>query len=162
MAENYKNKTSKSNIATLSQIKKIHYLKSILGLDDELYREMLMSFGVQSSKNLTYTEAVIFLEILEDKAVALNKWQKHPKKYEGLNRDKDMATSAQLRMIEAMWREVCYFDDDKFAKKSLRKFLKSKFKIDDIMFLTKSKATKVIQGIKGIKKNLKKVRPHFE
>ena len=54
-----------------------------------------------------------------------------------------------------MWREICYFVNDEFAKKSLRKFLKSKFKADDIMFLTKSKAIKVIQGINGIKKNLK-------
>ena len=59
-------------------------------------------------------------------------------------------------MIESMWREICYFDNDKFAKKSLRKFLKSKFKTDDIMFLTKCKAVKVIQAIKNIQKNLKK------
>lgn len=41
---------------------------------------MLMSFGVQTSENLTYTEAAIFIEILEDKAVALNRWKKQSKK----------------------------------------------------------------------------------
>ena len=139
----------------ISQIRKIHTLKTILRIDDELYREMLMSFGVQTSKNLTYTEASVLIEILEEKAIAAGKWKRLPKKYNDLQRDNKMATQAQLRMIEGMWREICYFDNDDFAKKSLRKFLKSKFRVDDIMFLTKSKAIKVIQGINGIKKNLK-------
>jgi len=142
-------------MASSSQIRKIHTLKSLLGLEDDLYREMLASFGVQTSKNLTFTEAVIFIEILEDRAIELNLWKKLPKKYDELNRDK-MATPAQLRMIEGLWREISYYDTDAFARKSLRKFLKSKFRVDDLMFLTKSKASKVIQAIQGIKKNLKK------
>lgn len=142
-------------MATTSQIRKIHALKNVIGLDDDLYREMLMSFDVQSSKNLTYTEAIIFTEILEEKAVALNRWEKQPKKYENLQRAEKMASDAQLRMIEGMWREVCYYDNDQYAKKSLRKFLKSKFKVDDVMFLTKAKASKVIQALQAIKKNLK-------
>ncbi len=143
-------------MATTSQIRKIHTLKNVLGLDDDLYLEMLMSFDVQTSKNLTYTEAIILIDILEDKAVELDKWQKKPKKYEDLYRTDKMATQAQLRMIEGLWREICYFDNDKFATTSLRKFLRTKFKIDDVMFLTKNKASKVIQAISGMKKNLQK------
>ena len=56
-------------MASSSQIRKIHTLKNVLCLDDDLYREMLMSFDVQSSKDLTYTEAIIFTEILEDKVI---------------------------------------------------------------------------------------------
>lgn len=67
-----------------------------------------------------------------------------------------MATPSQLRMIEGLWREICYVDNDKFAKKTLRKFLKSKFKTDDVMFLTKKKAVKVIQGLLSMKKRIKK------
>ena len=143
-------------MASASQIKKIHTLKNILGLDNELYREILFAFKVESSKNLTYMQATDLIEVLEQKAVAKNIWQKKPLKYSTLKRNINMATPAQLRMIESLWKEVCYIDNEKFAKKSLRKFLKSKFKIDDIMFLTKTNATKVIQGIKNIKKNLKK------
>lgn len=139
-------------MASLFQIKKIHILKNLLHIDDDLYIDMLMSFGVQSSKDLTFSEAGIFLEILEDKAVSLNLWAKQPKKYESLKRSENMATDAQLRMIESLWREIAYLKNDKFSKKSLRKFLQNKFKTDDIMFLTKTKATKVIQGILAIKK----------
>ena len=130
-------------MATTFQIRKIHALKNVIGMDDDLYREMLMSFDVTSSKDLTYTEAAIFVDILEDKAVAINKWIKQPKKYADLNRTENMASDAQLRMIEGLWRDVCYFNDDKFAKK------------DDIMFLTRAKACKVIQAITAIKKKLK-------
>ena len=108
-----------------------------------------------SSTLLIYTEAIIFIDILEDKAVERNLWIKQQKKYKDLNRDNKMATDSQLRMIEGLWREICYFDNDNFAKISLRKFLKSKYKVDDVMFLTKSKASKVIQSILAIKKNIK-------
>ena len=140
-------------MATNSQIKKIHTLKNILSLDDDLYYEMLHSFDVSSSKNLTYTEAIIFINILERKAISLNLWKMKPKKYSELHRDVDMATPAQLRMIEGLWRELSYFDNNRFANKSLRKFLKRVHKIDDVMFLTKIKAKKVIQSILAMKKN---------
>lgn len=142
-------------MSTYAQIRKIHTLKNVLQLDDDLYVDMLMSFGVQSSKDLTNTEAGIFLEILEEKAVLTNKWEVRNKKYEELNaRDIDMATPAQLRMIEAIWREVCYIDSPEFAKQSLRKFIQNKFKIADIKFLTKKKAVKVIRAISAMKQKL--------
>ena len=143
-------------MATPSQIKRIHILKSLLGLDDDLYREMLMSFGVCSSKDLTFTEASVMLDILETRAEERNLWKRMPKPYEDLNRDSKMATPPQLRMIKGLWREICYFDNNEFANKSLRKFLKTKFKVDDINFLTKTKAIKVIQAIKAIKQKLEK------
>ena len=71
-------------MSTFAQIKKIHTLKNVLQLDDDLYLDMLMSFGVQSSKDLTTTEAGIFLEILEEKAVLTTKWEVRNKKYEEL------------------------------------------------------------------------------
>lgn len=125
-------------------------------MNDDLYRELLCEYGVNSSKDLSYRQSLVFIGNLEEKAVECNLWIKQPKKYEELNRDKQMATDAQLRMIEGLWREICYFDNDKFAKKSLRKFLKTKHKVDDVMFLTKQKASKVIQAIQAIKKNLKR------
>ena len=83
-------------MATTSQIRKIHTLKNALGLDDDLYHEMLKSFDVQTSKNLTYTEAIIFIEILEEKAVAINRWEKRLKKYETLHRSDNMASTIYL------------------------------------------------------------------
>jgi len=136
---------------TNSQIRQIHTLKNRLGLDDELYRDMLFSFGVTSSKELTCGEAAIFIDILVHKAVARGIWELKPKakKYEDLDyRDGNHASSSQLRMIEGLWSETQYKGD---RHKSLRKFLQNKFKISDIRFLTKSKASKVIQAIQIIR-----------
>lgn len=142
---------------TNAQIKKIHALKNALKLEDDLYREMLLPFNAASSKDLTDYLAEIFIYQLESMAVKMGVWENPSLKYEDLRyREEKMASPQQLRMIEAMWRDVCYFDNDKFAKKSLRKFMRNKYKVDDLMFLTKAKATKVIQGIKGIKKQLER------
>lgn len=142
-------------MATTLQIRKIHALKNVLGLEDDLYKDMLFSFGVCTSKDLTNTEANVFASILEEKAVKQNLWVKKPQKYEDLYRE-DMATPAQLRLIEGLWQEISYSDDEKIKRTSLRKIIKSKLKVDDIMFLTKDQANKAINLIKGIKKNLKK------
>lgn len=83
---------------------------------------MLRSFDVTTSKNLTYTEAKIILEILEDNAIKANLWIKQPLKYNDPSRASYMATGAQRRMIEGLWRELSYEDTDKFAKQSLRTF----------------------------------------
>ena len=49
-------------MSTTYQIKKIHTLKNILGLEDDLYRDMLASFGVCSSKELTQAEAQVLIK----------------------------------------------------------------------------------------------------
>ena len=104
-------------MVSISQIKKIHTLKNLLGLDDDLYREMLMSFGVCSSKDLTFTEAKVLLDILETRAVERNIWKKLPKKYDDLSQRDDMATPPQLRMIKALWTEICYCKEADFVNK---------------------------------------------
>lgn len=139
---------------TKYQIRKIHTLKNLLGIDEETYREMLRSFDVSSSKNLTYTEAKILLEILEDNAEKANLWIKKGLKYDDPTRAPFMASGAQRRMIEGLWRELSYEDTDEFAKQSLRAFLRNKFNIEDTAFLTKKKGIKAIQAIIRMKKNL--------
>ena len=54
-------------MSTLQQIRKIHTLKSLLCMSDEVYRKHLQSFEVASSKNLTEAEADILISIFEKK-----------------------------------------------------------------------------------------------
>lgn len=137
-------------MSTALQIKRIHTFKTQLGIDDELYREMLASFGVCSSKNLTETEAEILIEILNDKSkkVKPNK----PKKYDDLSqRDTKMSTPLQLRKIEAIWWDICDSAESVKQIRSLRKFIKRQCKIDDIKFLSKREASKLIAVLEKIK-----------
>ena len=130
-------------MSTSLQIKQIHTLKNILGLDDDLYREMLASFGVYSSKKLTETEANILIEILQDKTKKLKLAK--PKKYDDLSeRDSKMSTPLQLRKIEAIWWDICNTAESVQQIRSLRKFVKRQCKIDDIKFLSKREASKLI------------------
>ena len=137
-------------MSTALQIKRIHTFKTQLGIDDELYREMLASFGVCSSKNLTETEAEILIEILNDKSkkVKPNK----PKKYDDLSqRDTKMSTPLQLRKIEAIWWDICDSAESVKQIRSLRKFIQRQCKIDDIKFLSKREASKLIAVLEKIK-----------
>lgn len=138
-------------MATVLQIRQIHTLKNRLGLDDDTYRDMLWSFGVATSTDLTTAEAGILIDILVHKAVLKGVWERKPRKYDDCDcRSCDYASPSQLRMIEGLWDEGCYAGD---KKQSLRKFLQNKFKVSDIRFLTKNKASKVIQALQIIQQN---------
>lgn len=134
-------------MSTTYQIKKIHTLKNILGLEDDLYREMLASFDVCNSKNLTQAEAQIFIEILQDKVNALkNNIYKKYDEFEG--RDDKMATPAQLRKLEVVWADISSAADKSAA---LRNFLKKQFHVDSLRFLTKQRASQIIAVLEKIK-----------
>lgn len=140
-------------MATAFQIKKIHILKSKLKISDSDYREILYSYNVKSSKDMDYLNAAKLIDTLAKDAMAQNLWVELPKKYFQLERTNKMATPAQLRMIEGLWWELSYQRTDEFARKSLRRLLRKKLKIDDIMFLTKKDANKAINMIKAIKQD---------
>ena len=154
MEETWNVRTYKHIMATKSQIKRIHMLKSRLCIDESTYREMLSSYGVSSSKDLTWQQADKLLKTLEDDAVALDLWKKKPLKFEDCANREDMATPSQIRLIMGLWREDSNLDD-KTSQEKLWIFLDTHFKISDVKFLTKTKANSVIHAIRKIKENYK-------
>lgn len=135
---------------TAFQIKQIHALKNILSLEEDQYRKMLASFDVYSSKSLTETEAKIFISILNDKVKVLKNAKL--KKYDDfIGRSPIMATPLQLRKLEATWADICNSDDKKEQKESLRRYIKKQFRVDDIRFMTKNKASRVIAILEQIR-----------
>ncbi|HSA07306.1 MAG TPA: regulatory protein GemA [Candidatus Gastranaerophilales bacterium] len=139
---------------TKNQIKKLQTLKKVLSLSDDIYRDVLeMSFNVNSCTKLTSEQAGMLIDDFENSAIQLGLWNKPELKFENLSNRKSMATPKQLRMIEAMWREVSYREDDEFVKQSLRKFLSGHFYVSDLRFIDRAKASKIINAIKNIKKS---------
>ena len=103
------------------------------------------------AKKLTETEANILIEILQDKTKKLKLAK--PKKYDDLSeRDSKMSTPLQLRKIEAIWWDICNIAESVQQIRSLRKFVKRQCKIDDIKFLSKREASKLIAVLEKIKK----------
>lgn len=134
-------------MSTPYQIKKIHTLKNILGLDDDTYHQMLLSFDVCSSRNLTQAEAEIFIEILVNDAKNLKR--NNYKKYDDFaGRDDNMATPSQLRKLEVVWSDISSAED---KSATLRQFIKRQFHVDDLRFLTKSRASQIIAVLEKIK-----------
>lgn len=134
-------------MSTQLQIRRIHTLKTFLCMSDEVYRKMLQSFQVCSSKNLTEAEANILISTLQERA---DKLKYKLKKYDELkDRDEKMATPLQLRKLEATWNEIQRLKTNG-RKTSLKSYLKNHFKVDNLKFLSKTRAGKIISVLERI------------
>lgn len=140
---------------TPKQIKKIHTLKTKLKMTDEEYRLRLSDYWVSTSKDLTYEEAEDFIQKLEKEAIEKILWTPHVLvhyRYEDMETVHGMATPRQLRMIEAMWKDVSYLRDETKRLRALRKFVKKITGTDNLRELTFVQARKVINAIMHIKR----------
>lgn len=130
------------------QLKKIHTLRRQIGMDEEQYRDMLKdNFSVESSKDLTLLQARDLLDRLDR---ILNGGQlKAPfKKWENYDGRAGMATAAQLRMVEAMWKDVSRQKTAPEREAALKEFLSSRFQIADITWMEKKHVQKVVKTLK--------------
>lgn len=134
-------------------VKRIHALKKVLDLSDEEYKLTLFhNFRVDSSKLLSNAQKIELIEYFEEEAVKLGRWEK----YEGKNRHEvlagrpGMATPAQLRLIEALWKDTSSLKDNKQRMKGLRSFLYGHFKVSDLRFLDAVKVKKVIGALNAM------------
>lgn len=156
-------------------IKAIHVYKNKLGIDDDTYRDMLQTgYGVSSSKDLTVEEATDLVtkllgrinEIkypnLRTKNKRESRYGTGKQKYENLNnstkidtgskivtvhtRGPVLASSKQLRYIEALWKTRSREKSDE----SLMKFCERITGKSDLVFISMADASALIAAIKKI------------
>lgn len=140
-------------MANKNQIKIIHSLKNKLKMTDENYRDNLYSyFEVESSKDLTAAQATFYIKKLEEDAVKAGVWKKSVWNYTHLDGREGMASSAQLRKIQAMWAEVSDCKSKKERQKGLRKFLLRIVKVEDLRFLKVRMVKKIVNALSAMKK----------
>ncbi len=106
------------------QIARIHALKAEAGLSDGDYRALLGGWDVASSKDLRFGEANEVIRALEGMVPGKGRGGK---KYDDLRGRRGMATPKQLRMLEAMWKDVSVFDDPKRRHEAWLRFLRNRF-----------------------------------
>ena len=149
--------------STAKQRQDIGYMRKLIGLPDDLYKEMLSGkYKVDSSKQLSENQAKGFLKLLRDKAVEMGvfkpkkqySFQKY--KYNNLSGRDEMASPAQLRKIEAIWFEASNQTTDKGREEALGKILKRIVKVDNIRFLAQKDVEKVIKVLLVIKNQKEK------
>jgi len=139
--------------ANRAQIIKIHALKSRLGLSEDDYRNgTLASFGVSSSKDLTTGQANELINKLSDEGQKMGVWNKKKKKYDHLwGRPTYFASPAQLRKIEAMWKNVSIFSKPKERADALDTFINRIVGVMGILSLEKAHVEKVVKAIESMK-----------
>jgi len=90
-----------------NQIAIIHIAKTQLKLTDEHYRYILSSFGVSSSKDLSFSQFLSIMDIFKKLGFKNNGKKKKEKsgmtEYEKAKNG--IATEKQIAKIKAMWRE---------------------------------------------------------
>jgi hypothetical protein len=141
---------------TKRQIKKIHTLVSKLGMSDEEYRLLLSDYWVDTSKKLSYAEAEDLIQRLEREAIKKGVWSRYSlrgkMRYEDLGERPGMATPAQLRMIEAMWKEVSHIHNIERRQRALRRFIFRIVGVSDMRFLEVLHVKKVIKALNEMKR----------
>jgi hypothetical protein len=126
---------------------KIHIAKKDLGLDDEIYRDILYrKFRVRSSKSLADSQANVLINHFKalgwvgrrgDSGIA--------RKYDDVKGDLYSASPQIKRKIEAMWHDLYRGDDE---TKHLRQWLFNHFRVSDINFLDKRTAYDAVEALK--------------
>lgn len=151
-------------MSTSHQRQQIGYMRKLLGLDDDTYREMLSQYNsAESSKDLSVYDANILLNKLCDMAKNAGTFQSKAStrmkqyKYNNLGYRSGMASPAQLRKIEAMWFNVSYSKTDEARVKGLNTMVKRITGKDSLKFITCSDVSKLIKAIEEMGKINRKV-----
>ena len=118
---------------TKEQIKQIHTLKSKLGWDDELYMQVLAKYGVESSKQMSYSQGNrLIVEMMKASGVAIREAK---------------PTQAQVYAIIAIWARVSRAEGSEAKNAALNSFIDNKFG-KTLEKLTRAEASKVIVILK--------------
>ncbi len=135
----------------LRQIKRIHVLKSALKLSDESYLDILSGYNVSSSKYLEFAEAaelIVKLESMITRMRVNNTYRPQTqKKFDDLGNRPGMASPAQLRKIDVMWRNVSRQTDQIARERARDSFIYNICKIKKIEWLEPRHVKKVIRAL---------------
>ncbi len=143
-----------------NQRQMIGILRKKLNLDDDTYRELLSEYGVNSSLQLEYNDANSLIDSLRANAIKMGVYEpklNNYQKYENLkNRPRGMATPAQLRLINVLWKNVSVKETDAQKEIALNRFIHNITGKSHIHFLEQEDVKKVIKAIKTmtVQKNL--------
>lgn len=144
-------------MASREQIRIIHSLKSALKLTEDEYRSLLSGYEVESSKDLSFETAADVIRNMTKNAQSAGVWTQKPgrsdrsERYEHLDgRARNMASPAQLRMIEGLWNDVSYVRDPDKQRKALRTFLE-RFDVSALEFVKTSLVPKILRALEHMK-----------
>jgi hypothetical protein len=128
--------------ATPAQIGIIHTLISKLGVADDVYRDMLASYDVKSSKKLSFNQAKDFINLLVQKAKACNLPTPQPSQTKP-----GFATNAQRSMLFKMWEQISTANDKHCAFKA---FILNRWNISVLTWMPSETVPKIKKALEAM------------
>lgn len=155
-----RDRTTSQSLLTRAQLAKIHIAKKAVALEDDDYRDMLERVaGVRSAREMQ-PEHLVELQRefrrLGWDGYLLRKAELPPLPYGDVDNRPDAPTGAQLRMLEAGFKNILGYADVA-PDKAFQKFLKNRCGVEHPRFLDNTKyeaalsAVKRLQGERGVK-----------
>ena len=148
------------SLLTRAQLAKIHIAKKMLALDDESYRDMLERVaGVRSARELQPEHLVALqreFRRLGWDGYLLRRSEMPALPYSDVDNRPDAPTGAQLRMLEAAFKNILGYADTA-PDRAFQKFLKNRCGVEHPRFLDNAKyeaalsAVKRLQADRGVK-----------
>ena len=122
-------------------IKLIHVAKTKLGLDDDVYRDILESTtGKTSSKLLTPAQLEAVLDRLKQLGFTVES---------NKTGVKNLASDAQSKLIRHLWLQLYHAGQVKNgSEKALAKFIENRVKVSALQFLSSESADMVINHLR--------------
>lgn len=126
---------------TRAQRAKIYAVCREQAIDNDLLHELVYAeTGCCSLKELSGSQAIIVIDRLE-----------------GRSTPKGMATTKQKRFMEALLKEIDWRLEDGSADWTrLEAFVRQRYKVDSLKWLTSKTAGKTIEALKDMKERMKK------
>lgn len=141
-------------LSSPKQRQRLGYFRKLLNLSEDLYRELLEQFGVTTSKDLTSQQIEELTSRLSKNAQEQGLYKPKPSflkyKYNNLAKREGMASPAQLRKIDIMWKNVSRQSNDKDRESALQVMIKKITCKDHIKFLTSRDVRKVIKTFENM------------
>lgn len=141
-------------LSTAKQRQKLGFFRKLLNLSEDLYRELLSQFGVNTSKDLSSQQIEELTSRLRRNAQAQGLYKPKPSfikyKYNNLAEREGMATPAQLRKIDIMWRNVSRQKNDIDRQNALQVMIKKITGKENIRFLTPVDVRKIIKTLENM------------
>ncbi len=140
------------------QIMLLHVLKAKLRMTEDEYRASLQAYGAVTSTELSAADAAKLIRAFTDRALAAGVWQRPRKRsrQEGL---KDfgrshpgaiMATSKQINMLDAMWRQVSRAKTDDERRRAFDKFIHHRFRRGGLMMVERELVPRIVNALEAM------------
>ncbi len=145
-----------------SLIQRIQILRRQMGMEEESYRELIRSYGVESSRDLTRVQASNIIARLGGGAEHRTAVSHFKTKYNELGVRPGFANPKQLRMLNAMWAGVSVYKTEANRDAALDIFLRNRFQLGGMKWIEGKDVQRIRRALEAMKNQKAEPQPIAE